>query len=69
MTTITLEIAGNRLPIRFPTCILTDNDRRVGFVSEITGPPEAFRIIEGARYDKVKVIKPELVEIKTLQVL
>lgn len=67
MTTIT--ITGNRLPVRSPARILTDNDRKAGFVSEITGPPEAFRVFEGARYDKVKVIKPDLVEIKTFQVL
>ena len=69
MSTITLEITGNRLPVRFPARILTDNDRRVGFVSEITGPAEAFRIFEGAQYDKVRVVKPDLVEIKTFQVL
>ena len=69
MTTITLEIPGNRLPIRFPARVLADNDRRAGFVSEITGPPEAFRIFEGAQYDKVRVIKPDLVEIKTFQVM
>ena len=67
MTTIT--ITGNRLPVRSPARILADNDRRAGFVSEITGPPEAFRLFEGARYDKVRVIKPDLVEIKTFQVL
>ena len=65
----TLTITGNRLPIRSLARILADNDRRVGFVSEITGPPEAFRIIEGAQYDKVRVVKPDLVEIKTFQVL
>ena len=69
MTTITLEIPGNRLPIRYPARILADNDRRVGFVSEITGPAEAFRLFEGNQYDKVRVIKPDLVEIKTFQVL
>ena len=69
MTTITLEIPGNRLPIRYPARILTDNDRRVGFVSEITGPAEAFRLFEGGQYDKVRVVKPDLVEIKTFQVL
>ncbi len=69
MTTITLEIPGNRLPIRYPARILTYNDRRVGFVSEITGPAEAFRLFEGNRYDKVRVVKPDLVEIKTFQVL
>lgn len=69
MNTITLEITGNRLPVRSPARILTNNDRRAGFVSEITGPAEAFRVFEGARYDKVKVIKPDLVEIKTFQVL
>ncbi len=69
MITITLEITGNRLPVHFPARILTYNNRRVGFVSEITGPVEAFRVFEGAQYDKVKVIKPDLVEIKTFQVL
>ena len=69
MNTITLKITGNRLPVRSPIRILTDNDRRVGFVSEITGPVEAFRVFEGVQYDKVKVIKPDLVEIKTFQVL
>ncbi len=69
MNTITLEITGNRLPVRSLARILADGDRRVGFVSEITGPVEAFRIIEGAQYDKVRVIKPDLVEIKTFQVL
>ena len=65
----TLTITGNRLPIRVPARILADNDRRVGFVSEITGPSEAFRVFEGAQYDKVRVVKPDLVEIKTFQVL
>ena len=69
MTTITLEITGNRLPVRSPARILTYNDRRVGFVSEISGPPEAFRLFEGGQYDRVRVIKPDLVEIKTFQVL
>ena len=69
MTTTTLEITGNRLPVRHLARILTYNDRRVGFVSEITGPSEAFRIIEGTQYDKVRVVKPDLVKIKTFQVL
>lgn len=69
MSTTTLTITGNRLPVRFPARILTDNDRRVGFVSEITGPVEAFRVFEGAQYDKVRVIEPDLVEIQTFQVL
>ena len=69
MSTTTLTITGNRLPVRHLARILHDNDRRSGFVSEITSPMEAFRIIEGARYDKVRVVKPKLVEIKTFQVL
>ena len=67
MTTHT--ITGNRLPVRSPVRILADDDRRVGFVSEITGPEDAFRLFEGSRYDKVRVIKPDLVEIKTFQVM
>ena len=69
MTTITLEIPGNRLPIRYPARIFQPEDVRAGFYSEITGPEEAFRLMEGAQYDKVRVIKPDLVEIKTFQVL
>ncbi len=67
MTTFT--ITGNRLPVRSPARIINDSDRRSGFVSEITGPEEAFRLFEGSRYDKVRVIKPDLVEIKTFQVM
>ena len=69
MSTTTIIITGNRLPVRHLARILHDNDRRSGFVSEITGPMEAFRIIKDARYDKVRVVKPKLVEIKTFQVL
>ena len=68
-TNHTITISGNRLPTHSPVRILTSNDRRAGFVSEITGPTKAFRIIEGTPYDKVKVVKPDLVSIKTMTVL
>ncbi len=69
MTTITVEVPGDRLPIRYPARILTYNDARTGNFSEITGPEKAFRLTEGNQYDKVRVVKPDLVEIKTFQVL
>ncbi len=68
-TTITLTIPGDRLPIRFPARILAGDDARTARFSEITGPPSAFDLIEGSQYDKVKVNRPDLVEIKTFQVL
>ncbi len=69
MSTITLTIPGDRLPIRFPARILSGGDTRTARFSEITGPPSAFNLIEGNQYDKVKVNRPDLVEIKTYQVL
>ncbi len=69
MNTITIEVPGDRLPIRYPARILTYNDIRTAFYSEISGPEDAFRLTEGSQYDKVKVVKPELVDIKTFQVL
>ncbi len=69
MSTITLTIPGDRLPIRFPARILAGGDARTARFSEITGPPRAFDLIEGNQYDKVKVNRPDLVAIKTFQVL
>ncbi len=69
MSTITITIPGDRLPIRFPARILTHNDERTARFSEITGPWSAFDLTEGNHYDKVKVVEPDLVEIKTFQVL
>ncbi len=69
MNTITIEVPGDRLPIRYPARIFQAGDTRTVRYSKITGPPEAFRLMEGNQYDKVKVVKPELVEIKTFQVL
>ena len=69
MSTITLTIPGDRLPIRFPARIIEGSEARTARYSEITGPPVAFDLIEGNQYDKVKVNRPDLVEIKTFQVL
>jgi hypothetical protein len=69
MTTITIEVPGDRLPIRYPARIFQPEDIRTAFYSRLTGPEDAFRLMEGNQYDKVKVIKPDLVEIKTFQVL
>ncbi len=67
----TFTIPGDRLPIRHPARILTSNDdlRSGGLYAQITGPEEAFWLGEGSQYDLVEVIKPDLVEIKTFQVL
>ena len=74
MTTIagisaSFTITGNRIPTRSPARILVEGDRRVGFISEIIGPVEAFRVFETPQYNKVRVIEPDLVTIKTFQVL
>ncbi len=69
MSTITITIPGDKLPVRFPARILAGGDTRTARFSEITGPWSAFDLIEGNQYDKVKVNRPDLVEIKTFQVL
>ncbi len=69
MNTFTIGVPGDRLPIRYPARILTSNDVKIGYFSEITGPEDAFRLTEGSQYDKVKVVRPDLVKIKTFQVL
>ena len=69
MNTITIEVPGDRLPIRYPARIFQAEDIRTARYSRLTGPKDAFRLTEGSQYDKVKVVKPDLVEIKTFQVL
>ena len=68
-TIISIEIKGQKLPITGYARILIYNASRFGYFSELTGPESAFVFREGARFDMVKVIRPELVEIKTLRVL
>jgi hypothetical protein len=69
MNTFTIEISGRKLPVTGHVRILTGNDQKPAYFSELTGPEKAFDLREGGYFDRVKVIRPELVEIKTLQVM
>lgn len=69
MSTITIDIRERNLPVDHYADILTSDDYYPTRHSEITGPAEAFEFKAGSIRDKVKVIRPELVSIKTLRVL
>lgn len=64
--TFTIKVAGRVIPTSFVR-VLTHNDTLPVYHSEITGPERAFEFRAGSRFDKVKVVQPELVEIKTLR--
>ncbi len=66
MSTITVTIPGNKIPTDY-TKVIGWDDRTPFLSSELTGPSEGFEFRDCGSYDKVKVIKPDLVEIKTFK--
>ncbi len=69
MSTITIDVRALYVPTDNYVDILTSGDYYPDQYGTLIGPEDAFKFKAGAIRDRVKVIKPELVEIQAKGVL
>ena len=68
MAEVRVEVPGREKPRDFVR-VLRAEDKRPLYYSTLSGPWKAFEFKEGRTIDRVKVIRPDLVEIETFRTL